>query len=60
LTIKQTYNPFCYCVVSPRFEGREPGLQRKMTEEREHLVDHISAKKKTFIDVNDIIFSREV
>jgi hypothetical protein len=31
-----------------------------MTEEREHLVDHISAKKKTFIDVNDIIFSREV
>jgi len=40
-------------------EERE-GYKKKMTEEREHLVDHISAKKKTFIDVNDIIFSREV
>jgi hypothetical protein len=60
LTIKQTYNPFCYCVVSPRFEGRERGLQKKMIEEREHLVGHISAKKKTFLDVNGIVFSREV
>jgi len=36
------------------------GYKKKMIEEREHLVGHISAKKKIFIDVNDIIFSREV